>query len=354
VTVLAGAHRVEITTFRGEGAYVDGRRPETVTFHRDLEADLARRDFTMNALAWDPIGGAFRDPFGGRADLRGRLVRAVGDAASRFAEDGLRPVRAVRFAAQLGYGLERATARAIRGALPVVARVSVERVADELLKIAVSPHAADGLSLLASTGLLGAVLPELAALPAGGFRHAARVAARVPPDAALRLAAVLHPLGAAHAEAVAVRLRLARRLSDEIRALVDAHGCVRAGAPGLPATAAEVRRWIAAVGRTRLAAVLALARAEAGELPAPRARRRTAALRRLAARAGEAIASGAPLDARDLALDGRAVMAILGSGPGPRVGEALRHLLDRVLDDPALNDRERLADLLRRWEASRL
>src|SRR6266545_63970 len=100
VTVLARDEKVEVTTFRGEGAYLDGRRPESVTFHTDLEADLARRDFTINALAWDPLGGEFRDPHGGRADMARRIVRAVGVAAERFAEDGLRPMRAVRFAAQ--------------------------------------------------------------------------------------------------------------------------------------------------------------------------------------------------------------------------------------------------------------
>jgi tRNA nucleotidyltransferase (CCA-adding enzyme) len=124
VTVLVGGEPIEVTTFRGEGAYTDGRRPESVTFHEDLEADLARRDFTMNALALDPLAGEFRDPFGGEVDLGRRLVRAVGDPVARFGEDGLRPLRAVRFAAQLGYDLDPATQAAIAGALPVVRKVS--------------------------------------------------------------------------------------------------------------------------------------------------------------------------------------------------------------------------------------
>ncbi|HEY6106668.1 MAG TPA: tRNA cytidylyltransferase, partial [Anaeromyxobacteraceae bacterium] len=113
VTVLAGEAKIEITTFRGEGRYLDGRRPSSVTFHTDLEEDLARRDFTMNALAWDPLAGELRDPLDGRADLRRRLIRAVGEASARFAEDGLRPVRALRFVAQLGYAIERRTLAAI-------------------------------------------------------------------------------------------------------------------------------------------------------------------------------------------------------------------------------------------------
>src|SRR5512146_2229231 len=134
VTVVTKGLAVEVTTFRG-----DGRRPESVTFHTDLDADLERRDFTMNALAWDPLAGEFRDPHGGRADLSRRIVRAVGDASERFAEDGLRPMRAVRFAAQLGYGLAPSTRRAIPAALPVVGRVAVERISDELARLVVAP-----------------------------------------------------------------------------------------------------------------------------------------------------------------------------------------------------------------------
>ena len=168
VTVISGGLAIEVTTFRGEGPYVDGRRPESVTFHTDLEADLARRDFTMNALAWDPLGGAFRDPHGGRADMAKRTVRAVGVAAERFAEDGLRPMRAVRFAAQLEYRLAPATRSAIPGALPVVRQVAIERISEELVRLVVAPGAARALRLLRATGLSAVVLPAFAALPGRG------------------------------------------------------------------------------------------------------------------------------------------------------------------------------------------
>src|SRR4051812_41685083 len=98
VTVLSGEHKIEVTTFRGEGPYLDGRRPSSVTFLDDLEGDLARRDFTVNAIAWDPLSDDLRDPFDGVRDLRCRRLRAVGDPIARFGEDGLRPLRAVRFA----------------------------------------------------------------------------------------------------------------------------------------------------------------------------------------------------------------------------------------------------------------
>ncbi|HEX9052408.1 MAG TPA: tRNA cytidylyltransferase, partial [Anaeromyxobacter sp.] len=251
VTVVLGGEAIEVTTFRGEGAYVDGRRPESVTFHTDLEADLARRDFTMNALAWDPLAPEFRDPFGGRADMARRLVRAVGDPAARFGEDGLRAMRAVRFAAQLGYGLHPGTRRAIPGALDVVRKVSVERVSEELSRLVVAPHAPRALGLMRRTGLLGVVLPALAASPPADLDHAVAVLRRVPPEPALRLAALLHGLGPAEAERILVALRQPRRVSDEVAALVRAHACLAAGAGPLPASPVEVRRWLARVGLAR-------------------------------------------------------------------------------------------------------
>ncbi len=354
VTVVAGGLAIEVTTFRGEGPYVDGRRPESVTFHTDLEADLERRDFTMNALAWDPIAGEFRDPHGGRADMARRIVRAVGNAAERFAEDGLRPMRAVRFAAQLGYGLAPATRRAIPAALPVVARVAVERISDELGRLVVARDAARAVGLMRSTGLLGVVLPPLAALPRKVQDHAARALGAVPPEPALRLAALLHPLGAAAVESILVDLRQPRRVSDEVAALVRAHACRLAiRGPVLPSSAREVRRWLSGAGPDRGEALLALAGAEAGSQPARVARRGRLEVKELQARLSQIRRDGSPLSTPDLALDGRGAMAVLGAGPGPHVGEALRHLLDRVLDDPALNDGPALEAELRRWWADR-
>jgi tRNA nucleotidyltransferase (CCA-adding enzyme) len=357
VTVLLGDQAVEVTTFRGEGAYVDGRRPESVTFHTDLDADLARRDFTMNALAFDPLGLEFRDPFGGRADLGRRTVRAVGDPAARFAEDGLRAMRAVRFAAQLGYAVHPGTRRAIPGALDVVRKVSLERITDELVKLVVAPHADRGVVLLRATGLLGAILPPLAALPAPSLRHAARMLPALPSDAAVRLAALVHGVvrGAApDVGALLGALRLPRRTVDTTATLVRAHVCFQEGRPAvLPRSEADVRRWLSGLGPDHAQALLALATADAAALPAAEARDARADVQILSKTAEDVLRARAPLTTQELALDGRAVMQILGAGPGPHVGEALRHLLDRVLADPAENIPERLADALRQWWAAR-
>lgn len=360
VTVVLGDHAIEVTTFRGEGAYVDGRRPESVTFHTDLEADLARRDFTMNALAYDPLGPEFRDPFGGRADLRRRVVRAVGDPSARFGEDGLRAMRAVRFAAQLGYSLHPGTRRAIPGALEVVRKVSLERITDELLKLVVAPHAERGVALLRATGLLDVILPPLAALPRPALAHAARMLAALPPDGAIRLAALVHGVArgsdAPGGDVVALlgRLRLPRRTVDTAATLVRAHVCFLGGRPAaLPRTEPEVRRWLSGAGPEHAEALLALAAADAAALPAAHARAARSEIGNLSRTTAGVLRTRAPLTTQALALDGRAIMEILGAGPGPHVGEALRHLLERVLADPAENDPERLAHGLRQWWAAR-
>ncbi|HYG66867.1 MAG TPA: tRNA cytidylyltransferase [Anaeromyxobacteraceae bacterium] len=354
VTVLVGKEKVEVTTFRGEGAYVDGRRPESVTFHRDLEADLARRDFTINALAFDPVGADFRDPFGGRADLRARTIRAVGDPDARFGEDGLRPMRAVRFAAQLGFSVHPRTRSAIPRALDVVRRVSAERIADELAKLLVAPHAEEGLHLLRRTGLLEAVIPAVAALAPRALDHVVRVAPRAPARLEARLAALLHRTRPDDARAIALDLRFARRVADEVSALVAAHACVLDGAAPAPEEPAHVRRWLARVGPARADAVLALRDAEVLAAPPSRRERLRAAAGALRARVATVTAQRPPLATGDLAMDGAAVMRFLDLPPGPAVGEALRHLLDRVLEDPALNDRGALSVELSRWWEARV
>src|SRR5438067_351841 len=162
VTVLTGQHNVEVTTFRGEGPYLDGRRPSAVTFLGDVDGDLARRDFTVNAMAWDPVDGALRDPFSGADDLRHCRLRAVGDPLARFREDGLRPLRAVRFACTLRLALDPATRRAIPATLEIFSKVAMERVREELIKLLLrGAPASRGLRLLLRTGLLARIIPEL-------------------------------------------------------------------------------------------------------------------------------------------------------------------------------------------------
>jgi len=366
VTVLVGGARVEVTTFRGEAEYLDGRRPSRVTFHGDLEADLARRDFTMNAMAWDPLVHELRDPFGGQRDLTLRRIRAVGDARERFSEDGLRPLRAARFVSQLGFALAPETRRAIQGALSVVAQVSRERIAEELSRLLVGPHAAEGLRTLAETGLLAIVLPRLGAMPTSRIRHALAVAAEPFPPCArkgtggdrercrlLRLAALLHVLPPEEALQSVVELRLPNRIATAVVALSGARRGLDEGAPpGLHGGGAAVRRFLSTAGREHAPLMLDLWTADARH-QGPRSARRVAEVMRLRKRVAAELRRNPPLAVSDLVLGGKDVMEILGSPVGKEVGEGLRHLLEMVLDDPEANTRTTLSGHLRDWRRAR-
>jgi len=327
VTVLVPGGQVEVTTFRAESAYEDGRRPGSVQFHRDLVADLARRDFTINALAFDPVGARFEDPFGGQQDLARRRVRCVGVAAERFGEDGLRPLRAVRFATVLAFELDPDTEAAIPGALGVFDKVALERRRDELLKLLLSPGVVRGLDLLRRTGLMERLLPELA--EAGDAERNTRVD-RAAAVLEVRLAARL--VGAEHADCALERLRLPAKTVETVRALL-AHPL-----PSEPSTwdDAELRRWLVRLGpeRWELAGALAMA---TGADPDGAVGRRLASI----------VAARPPLSAKELALNGADIMKELGVGPSPAVGQATRFLLDRVLERPDLNTPEQLRELLR-------
>jgi poly(A) polymerase len=207
VVVIQEGIPFQVATFRAEADYRDGRHPSRVTFC-DPQADARRRDFTVNGLFWDPLRNRLHDWVGGEADLRTRIIRTIGDPRERFAEDHLRLLRAVRFAAQLNFALEPATLAAVRNDAPKILTVSAERIREELVKLFRPPHAARGLDLLRESGLLEQVLPELAATipceqspdfhPEGSvYNHLVRILDHLPADAAPSLiwAALLHDIG---------------------------------------------------------------------------------------------------------------------------------------------------------------
>ena len=368
---------IEVTTYRVEGGYADRRRPNEVRWGRSLTDDLARRDFTINAMAWLPPAaldrpGQLVDPFAGAPDLESRLLRAVGDPDERFAEDALRLVRAVRFASRFGLAIEPATETAIRRHAPAVATLSGERVRDELLRILGSDAAAPSvaLRLMDRMGLLQPLLPELAALrgvpqakrlPGDALDHSLRTVDALPAaDPMLRLAGLLHDLGKATtladghffdhervgaelATAVLERLRIPRADAAHVARLVREHMFAY-----LPEwTDAAVRRFVRRVGVDLLDDLFALRAADnaasgaeeptQGGLPELR--------RRVAATLGRDA-----LHPHQLAVNGHDLLAI-GVPPGPRLGRLLDRLLEAVLDDPSLNDRQRLLDAARTWAA---
>ncbi|GHU82380.1 HDIG domain-containing protein [Spirochaetia bacterium] len=372
VTVRYQGRSLEVTTFRTESGYSDGRRPDQVSYAATIEEDLSRRDFTMNAVALALPGGPVIDPFDGAADVRRRIIRSVGRAEERFAEDGLRPLRAVRFAAQLGFDLDELTLRAIPAALPTTARVAPERIRDELDKTLASANPRRGFLLMEETGLLSLLLPELAVcrgIDQKGFHRfdvldhsllACDYAARSGAPREVRLAALFHDIGkplvrtldeagiwtfynheresAALARNILHRFRYPNAVTEKVIRLIEEHMFHYEETW----TDAAVRRFIIRSGEDLLEDLMALRRADAygtaGIEPPP------ALLLPLMDRVQGILARGRALSLRDLAVNGRDLMEI-GVVRGKPLGLILGELLEAVVDDPALNTREGLLDI---------
>lgn len=236
--VIEDGHAVHVATFRADLGYRDGRKPSGVRFSSARE-DVRRRDFTINALLYDPISDRLLDYVGGEADIRAGTVRAIGDPAVRFDEDRLRLLRAVRFASTLGFSIESATLAAIKGRAPGIRSVSGERVRDELVKIMIGPGAGRGLELLGGTGLLEVILPEVHAMkgvrqderlhPEGDvFAHTVRMLDRLErPDAVLAFAVLLHDVGKPPTFSVRDRIRFDGHAAEGARIAREICGRLR-------------------------------------------------------------------------------------------------------------------------------
>lgn len=358
----------EITTFRTDHDYADFRRPHRVEFGDTIELDLARRDFTVNAMAWGSRAGeipALVDPYDGLADVAGRVIRAVGDPGNRFREDALRMVRAVRFATTLDFDVEPATRRALSQHAELARHLSGERIAAELDRLLAAPNPSSGLRLLGDTGLLASISTDLArqrGIPQNKVEgedlwdHTLQTVDAAPAGRpVVRLAALLHDIGkpatfaeghflghdvvgAALAGAFLDRLKAPRAVHDRVVALVRQH--MFSYEPNW--SDAAVRRFIGkigAVGPGALDELLALREADniGSGLPAEAGR-----LDELRARIAAELAADVVLDRRGLAVDGDDLIRELGLGEGPLLGRILDELLERVIVDPALNDRPTL------------
>jgi len=372
VTALFKNHSTEITTFRTESDYSDGRRPDKINYAATIEEDLSRRDFTMNAIALRLPKGEIVDPFKGVKDIKAKIIRCVGDANERFSEDGLRPLRAVRFASQLGFKIEKNTLEAINGALSISAKVSWERVREEIDKIISSAVPSLGFRLMENTGLLKLFIAELTDcrnIEQKGFHQfdvldhsllACDYAAAKEFSKEVRLAALFHDIGkpsvreldpvgvwtfyrheevsAAMCHVLLNRMRYSNAVIDKVCHLVNQHMFLYTE----NWSDAAVRRFIARVGETHLDDIYCLRRADiygfSGKEPDYRS------IKQLVERVNKILTAGSAFTIKDLAVSGNDLMKI-GIAGGKTMGVILKKLLETVLDDPEQNTKERLLEI---------
>ncbi len=370
VTVLAEGLPVEVTTFRVDGDYTDGRRPDGVTFTSNLAEDLARRDFTVNALAWSPETGIV-DLFGGSKDLENQILQCVGDPEQRFAEDALRILRGMRFSSVLGFSLESSTKSAMISLKGRLGFVSAERISEEVEKMLCGQNVASVLAEFSS--VLGEILPEL--VSSFGFEqhnphhchdvysHTVEVVVAVPPEPALRWAALLHdvakpetfslsPEGVGHfyghasrsaalAEEILTRLRCSNALKARVTALIRHHDGPLTPDPAL------IRRKLNVLGEEGFFDLLSLVRAD-NSAQAPHLAYRQTVYDEVETLVREILAQHQCFSLKDLAVNGHDLMALGYSGPA--IGVALESLLAAVLDGTCENEKECLLRLLKRYQ----
>lgn len=342
VTVLLMGGRYEVTTYRVDGDYRDGRHPDRVYFTRRLEDDLARRDFTINAMAYNDETGLV-DLYGGQRDLEAGVIRCVGDPQERFGEDALRILRAVRFSAKLGFAIEDETLAALRSLAPTLAKISEERIAAEFIKLVTSKHP-DYIRVAYECGVTAVIFPEWDALMREERDIAERRVTRVRPDRSLRLAALL-------CDIVPVMERVGKNTSPE----EVARGFMRR----LKLDNDTINRTCALIRfcRFRLLynpdsrAARELMRVAGAELVPDLLELRGAmepakseAVRLMRAQCDGVIDRGEAVYVGQLAINGTDLIN-LGIKPGPAIGLMLESLLDEAIENPAVNTREKLLQL---------
>jgi tRNA nucleotidyltransferase (CCA-adding enzyme) len=365
VTVMLEREGFEVTTYRIDGEYEDSRHPKEVTFTASLQEDLKRRDFTINAMAYNEQDGLV-DCFGGMQDMKDGIIRCVGEARERFSEDALRMLRAVRFSAQLGYRIEEHTAAAIRELAPSLEKISAERIQVELVKLVTSPHP-DYLRIAYETGITKIILPEFdlcMETPQNNPHHCYDVGEHIlhsmlaiAPDKVLRLGMLFHDIGKPQTLTVdeegithnklhpvvgeEMTRKILRRLKFDNDTIDKVTKIVRYHDQAIELSDRGVRRAVNRMGEDIFPMILQVRRAD---VTAQSAYKKEEKLQRLIYI--EEIYQGIcslreAVGLKDLAVTGSDLIA-LGMQPGRQIGEMLRELLELVLDDPAMNQKEKL------------
>lgn len=382
VTIHVLGHQIETTTFRTEGKYSDGRHPDKIEFAATLEEDLSRRDFTMNAIAADLKTGILQDPFNGIKDIQDKIIRTVGNPFERFSEDGLRPVRAVRFAGQLEFKIEEETLKAISNPeiLQKTKGISVERFHDEFCKMMTSKQPSISLKLMEKTGILDLFIPEFSDArkcdqkDSRGYHifdvadHLFYACDGAKPVLEIRLAALFHDIGKPYSNQVEYidgekiihfhghenkgaqitdeifkRLKFSNEIKDKVVHLIREHMFNYE-----PAWKdAAVRRFLVRVGINNVADLIDLRLADCyGKYNCPLDAKSPAWLElvELQNRIQKIQEENGALSIKDLKINGKDLIQ-LGYKPGKLLGEVLNELFETVLDSPSMNSREKLLEI---------
>ena len=369
VTVCLWGERYEVTTFRIDGAYSDGRRPDSVSFTSSLQEDLSRRDFTINAMVYAEVPGLI-DPFGGEKALRDKVISCVGNPADRFGEDALRIMRALRFASTYGFRIDSGTEAAIHQLAPALCNISSERINAELCKLLCGQGVLD--VLLNYSDVMTTIIPELA--PCVGFEqnnpyhqynvydHIAHAVANYKGnDISVKVALLLHDIGKPQcytedergghfhghgvpshdiADVVTKRLRFDNKTRNEVLELVLYHDAV------IEPTPKTVRRWLNKIGKERFCQLLCVRMADILAHAANTQESRIVRCNSLAALIEDVVAKDQCFSMKDMALGGKDILG-MGVPEGVRVGEILNTLLDEVISGNLPNDHDVLAERAR-------
>ncbi|MDC7225843.1 MAG: CCA tRNA nucleotidyltransferase [Spirochaetales bacterium] len=371
VTVLFGTHKLEVTTFRTDGDYTDLRRPDKVHFTPSVYEDLKRRDFTINSMAYDLVTGEWLDPHNGKTDIKKKIIRAIGNPSERFQEDALRIMRGCRFACQLEFDIEESTLGGMKEKAANLSAVSAERIRDELEKILRAGKPSIAFHVMAETGVLEVVLPELAACRGvkqkgfhsyDVFEHSLYACDGAPSsNPEVRLAALLHDIGKpaslGHDESgiptfygherysveisrkIIQRFKFPKAFEAHVLLLIENH--MFNYQPEW--TDSAVRRFIARTGVENLENLFSLRRADQYGMSAQRID--STNLNDMQKRITSFLEAEHALSIRDLKINGNILIDRAGVPRGPMIGIVLEFLLETVLDDPSQNNEEKLLEL---------
>ena len=327
VTVMIDSEPIEITTFRKDSDYSDGRRPDSITFTDKIEDDLSRRDFTINAMAFG-LDGEIVDPFGGKSDIKSRVIRTVGSAEDRFSEDGLRILRAIRFASVLGFAIERETKEAIHKLSRMLDKVSFERVFSEMSKIILSEK--PSVQFREFKDVFSRVAPEFSEIK--DFEHTLKTVDRVEPEIALRFTALLHTLGEGQADSVL------RKLKSDGVTIQKVTKLVRFFDTDIDSSKVAIKKLMSEMGESDFFSLIKLKVADEPE--------KTVELEKARQIAEKVIADKECFKLKDMAVKGDDLIKS-GITMGPEIGKTLNMLLDKVISEEVANDKDSLMQIIK-------